>query len=172
MNSIGLLVTVLVMASVSTAKIHTDVRASQNNNKVVSDDQISLFSSFINGNEVYLTKNNWFNFTIYTEEKDVNIGFKYLTPRATYNTITVRILKSQQEVLERSDPNIRWFLPPTTWYGIVEEGPVRESMNVNCFIPQAALMGIYHLKVSTPQEQHINITNLFVQETQFLPPRV
>lgn len=168
MNSIAVFTIVLAMAALSTAAIRTDVRARYNSNKVVSGDQLSIFGEFITGNEVYLTKNNWFNFTIYTEHKNLDIGMKYLVPQPNYSKISIKVLNTTAEVLEKSDPNIMWFLPPTLWYATVGEGPVRESVNVNAFIPQAALMGLYHLTVSAANEHHVNTTNLFVQETGML----
>lgn len=168
MNSLVItFVAIIAMASFSSAAIRTDLRARHNSKKIADENQLQLFASQLTGNEVYLSKNDWFNFTIYSKEKDLNIGFKYLNPQPLYENITVKILDSIQEVKEKSDPNISWFVPLTTWYATKAEGPTVDSMNINCMIPKASLMGLYHLTVSSKNENHVNSTNIFLQESEF-----
>lgn len=153
----------VVMAALAQAKISTDVRAKDNSNKVLSDDQLEAFNIKLTGGEVFLRANNWFNFTVFTGPPFDQLRYGLTLPQETSQVVTIQLLPSRDEVLAKSDPNINWLVPPTTWYAFSENGPTRESININCMIPRQASSGLYNLNVASTTENHVNSTLLLIQ---------
>ena len=154
---------VLMMAPLVQGKISTDVRARHNNNKVLSDAQLEAMNIKLAGEEVFLRVNNWFNFTVFTDQPLDQLQYGLHRPQETTQAVKIQLLPSLAEVLAKSDPTINWLVPPTTWYAVSEEGPTRESINVNCMIPRQAAPGLYNLKVASATENHVNSTLLLIQ---------
>ena len=111
--------------------------------------------------EFILRKNDWFNFTVYSDSKQLEIRFGNKLEDLFGQFLVVPLNSPEQVILRTFIDQNSFEWPTKNWYALIEKN---ETVNyARCFIPLNAPFGNYYLFVTNGREIHFNLTQLSIK---------